>query len=65
MDDAGITALRKYFLRASRLCGWRGADYNESMTRPQIERSIKIFIVALIATFVWTVTKVLEMVGVM
>jgi hypothetical protein len=35
------------------------------MTRPQIERSIKIFIVALIATFVWTVTKVLEMVGVM
>lgn len=47
------------------MCGWRGTDYNESMTRPQIERSIKIFIVALIATFVWTVTKVLEMVGVM
>jgi hypothetical protein len=35
------------------------------MTRPQIERCIKIFIVALIATFVWSVTKVLGMLGVM
>ena len=33
------------------------------MTRPAIEFSIKIFIVALIATFVWTVTKVLGMIG--
>jgi len=47
------------------LCQRRRADYNQSMTRPQIERCIKIFIVALIATFVWTVTKVLEMLGVM
>ena len=41
------------------------ADYKQPMTRPQIERCIKIFIVALVATFVWTVTKVLEMVGLM
>ena len=50
---------------ASRLCGGLGADYNTPMTRPQIERCIKIFIVALIATFVWSVTKVLGMLGVM
>jgi hypothetical protein len=35
------------------------------MTRPQIERCIKVFIVALVATFLWTVTKVLGMIGVM
>ena len=33
------------------------------MTRPSIERWIKIFIVALIATFAWTVGKVLTMLG--
>ena len=33
------------------------------MTRPAIERCIKVFIVALIATFVWTVTKVLGQIG--
>jgi hypothetical protein len=39
------------------------ADYNRGMTRPQIESCIKIFIVALIATFAWTVTKVIAMLG--
>ena len=39
------------------------ADYNHGMTRPQIESCIKIFIVALIATFVWTVTRVFGMLG--
>ena len=34
-----------------------------AMTRPTIERCIKVFIVALVATFVWTVTKVFAMVG--
>ena len=52
-------------LQASRLCAWEVTDYKKAMTRPQIERSIKIFIIALIVTFVWTVTKVLELVGVM
>jgi hypothetical protein len=33
------------------------------MTRPSIERCIKIFIVALIATFGWTVWKVGVMLG--
>jgi hypothetical protein len=33
------------------------------MTRPSIERCIKIFVVALIATFVWTVSRVLTMLG--
>ncbi len=36
---------------------------NAAMTRPAIERCIWIFIVALSATFVWTVTEVLKMVG--
>jgi hypothetical protein len=34
-----------------------------AMTRLSIERCIYIFIVALSATFVWTVTEVLKMVG--
>jgi hypothetical protein len=33
------------------------------MTRPAIERCIWVFIVALIATFVWTVTQVFSMLG--
>lgn len=33
------------------------------MTRTAIERCIKVFIVALIATFIWTVTQVLELIG--
>ena len=33
------------------------------MTRPAIERCIKIFIVALIATFGWTLTQVAGMLG--
>jgi len=33
------------------------------MTRPAIEFSIKIFIVLLIATFGWTVTRVMGMLG--
>jgi|GEM_PF-3394621 len=33
------------------------------MTRPAIERCIWVFIVALIATFVWTVAKVFAMLG--
>jgi len=33
------------------------------MTRSSIELSIKIFLLALIVTFVWTVWKVLEMIS--
>jgi hypothetical protein len=33
------------------------------MTRPAIERCIWVFIVALIITFIWTVVKVLAMLG--
>jgi hypothetical protein len=33
------------------------------MTRPSIEFCIKIFVVALVATFVWTVVGVLGMLG--
>jgi hypothetical protein len=33
------------------------------MTRPAIERCIHVFIIALIVTFIWTVTKVLGMLG--
>jgi len=33
------------------------------MTRKSIEASVKIFLVALVITFVWTVTKVLAMLG--
>jgi hypothetical protein len=36
---------------------------NAAMTRPAIERCIWIFIVALSATFLWTVTKVLAQIG--
>ena len=45
---------------------WRGGSQEvegPAMTRPAIELSIKIFIVALIATFVWTVVKVLGLLG--
>jgi hypothetical protein len=41
----------------------RGTLETRAMTRPAIERCIHVFIVALIATFIWTVTKVLAMVG--
>ncbi len=34
-----------------------------AMTRPAIELCIKVFIVALIITFGWTVTRVLAMLG--
>ena len=34
------------------------------MTRTAIERCIKVFIVALILTFIWTVGQVLQMLGV-
>jgi hypothetical protein len=34
-----------------------------AMTRTSIERCIWIFIVALIATFIWTVAKVFTMLG--
>jgi hypothetical protein len=33
------------------------------MTRTAIQNCIKVFIVALIATFVWTITRVLTMLG--
>jgi hypothetical protein len=33
------------------------------MTRPAIERCIWVFIVALSATFIWTVAKVFTMLG--
>ena len=45
---------------------WRnriGRVEGAAMTRPAIERCIKVFIVALIATFVWTVTQVLGQIG--
>jgi hypothetical protein len=34
-----------------------------AMTRPAIERCIWVFIVALVATFGWTVTQVMKMLG--
>lgn len=34
------------------------------MTRPAIEFAIKIFLVALVATFIWTVFKVLQQMGI-
>ena len=33
------------------------------MTKSQIERSCKIFVVCLILTFIWTCTQVLGMIG--
>jgi hypothetical protein len=33
------------------------------MTRSSIEFSIKVFLLALIVTFVWTVAKVMEMIS--
>jgi len=35
------------------------------MTRSSIEAATKIFLVALILTFIWTVTKVLQQMGFM
>ena len=35
------------------------------MTRPQIELSIKIFLVCLIAVFIWAVGQVLQMLGIL
>jgi hypothetical protein len=35
------------------------------MTRSSIETATKIFLVALICTFVWTVVKVLQQMGLM
>ena len=37
--------------------------YRCSMTRPAIELSIKIFMVMLVVTFVWTVMRVLGLLG--
>lgn len=34
-----------------------------AMTRPAIERWIKLFVVALILTFTWTVAKVCMLIG--
>jgi hypothetical protein len=34
-----------------------------AMTRPAIERCIKVFIVALVVTFGWTLTRVAAMLG--
>jgi hypothetical protein len=44
-------------------CGNWGIRKPPAMTRPAIERCIYVFIVALILTFIWTVTKVLAMLG--
>lgn len=38
-------------------------DTSPRMTRPSIEVSVKIFLVALILTFVWTVFQVFGMLG--
>ncbi len=35
------------------------------MTRPQIELSVKIFLVALIVVFIWAVGEVLKMLGIL
>ena len=43
-------------------CG-RAGRTRPAMTRPSIEFCIKIFVVALVATFVWTVVGVLGMLG--
>lgn len=43
-----------------------GPDYTAtrpSMTRKSIEASVKIFLVALILTFVWTLTQVAGILG--
>jgi hypothetical protein len=42
----------------------RGAGYKaRPMTRPSIERWIKLFVVALVCTFIWTVWRVGVMLG--
>lgn len=43
-------------------CGWRGYFRGE-MTRSSIELSIKVFLCALIVTFIWTVVKVIGMIS--
>jgi hypothetical protein len=47
----------------SRLARARQVITSPRMTRKSIEASVKIFLVALVITFVWTVTKVLAMLG--
>lgn len=45
---------------------WKRADsmlVGARMTRPSIERSIHVFLVALVLTFIWTVTKVAALLG--
>jgi len=36
-----------------------------AMTKSSIELSCKVFVVALVLTFIWTVTRVLGMVGIL
>jgi hypothetical protein len=38
-------------------------DTFQIMTRPSIELSLRIFIVVLVVTFVWTMVRVLGLVG--
>ena len=63
---AGRPCGRDYYLRRGiislggfTLPFYEGVD----MTRIAIERCIKVFIVALILTFIWTVSQVLGMLG--
>lgn len=47
----------------SRLARVAEVDTSPRMTRQSIERSVKIFLVALILTFAWTVYQVFVLVG--
>jgi hypothetical protein len=42
--------------------GWAALE-PAAMTRTSIQRCIVVFVVALICTFIWTVTRVLAMLG--
>jgi hypothetical protein len=58
--------LRMIFPKSRGISPWRSgplAVEGAAMTRPSIELCIKVFIVALILTFGWTVTKVLAQIG--
>jgi len=65
MSCLKIVRLEEFF-NPPRHLPWRGrvrALERAAMTRPAIERCIWVFIVALVLTFGWTITRVLAMLG--
>jgi len=60
--SATLFCFRYFFRHFPWRIGFRALE-GAAMTRPAIELCIKVFIVALIVTFGWTLTRVAAMLG--